>query len=531
MRLARIPPRSQFLFFCCLLPGLLSGVRRPLPHRLVVLLVIDQLRPDYLERYRAQWTGGFARLLREAAYFPTGMQDHALTETAPGHATLLSGRDPGHAGIVSNSRGVNDPAFPVLGAKGEPGASPLRFRGTTLYDWMRASDPAARLLAVSGKDRGAILPVGRARGPVYWYVDGRFTTSRYYADSLPAWVTAYNARQGPRHLAGKAWTLLLPASTYREPDAMAFENGGRDVTFPHRLPGTPDSAAHWLPRYPWMDSLTLDFAVDGVARLGLGRRNDPDLLVISLSATDHIGHEFGPDSREIHDHLLRLDRWLGLFLDSLATLVPWDQTVLVLTADHGVVSFPELALAQGRRAGRVSLEAVLRPAVASLQVRFGETFSMEFNAGLLSADLGRLRARGVNVDSLAEALAVAARAQPGVTQAYTARSLAGAPRTDPHAARWRRSLPMDYGWLFCAVLEPGYIWATEPGWTTHGTTNPDDVNVPIAFFGGGIRPGVYRRPVPTVDIAPTLAALLHLTPAEPLDGRALPEVLRETPGQ
>ena len=176
MGLARVTPRSQ-LMLLCLLPGLFSGAHPP-PPRLVVLLVIDQLRPDYLERYRAQWTGGFARLLREAAYFPLGMQDHALTETAPGHATLLSGREPGHVGIVSNNRGVLDPAFPVLGAKDEPGASPLRFRGTTLYDWMRAADPGVRLLAVSKKDRAAILPVGRARGPVFWYVDGRFKIGR-----------------------------------------------------------------------------------------------------------------------------------------------------------------------------------------------------------------------------------------------------------------------------------------------------------------------------------------------------------------
>ncbi|MGH7701597.1 MAG: alkaline phosphatase family protein [Gemmatimonadales bacterium] len=520
---ARVTPRSQ-LIFLCLLPGLLSGAHPPAPRRLVVLLVIDQLRPDYLERYRAQWTGGFARILREAAYFPRGMQDHALTETAPGHATLLSGRYPGHVGIVSNNRGVLDPAFPVLGAQGEPGASPLRFRGTTLYDWMRAADPGARLLAVSKKDRGAMLPVGRARGPVFWYVDGRFTTSRYYADSLPTWVTAYNARQGAQHLAGKAWTLLLDDSAYQEADSMPFENNGRDVAFPHRMATDPDSAAHRLPRYPWMDSLTLDFAEDGAGWLGLGRRNRPDLLVISLSTTDYVGHEFGPDSREMHDHLLRLDRWLGAFFDSLTTLVPWDQTLLVLTADHGVVAFPELARARGRQAGRVSLQALLRSAVASLQTRYGETFSFEFDAGLLSADLGRLRARGVRVDSLAQALAVAAKTQPGVIRTYTAKSLAAAPSTDMHAARWRRSLPADYGWLFCAALEPGYIWASASGETTHGTTNPDDVDVPIAFLGGGIHPGVYRRPIPTVDIAPTLAALLQLTPAEPLDGRVLPEV-------
>lgn len=515
------------LFSPAVLPAQAAIRTRP---GLVVLVAVDQLRGDYLLRFKGQWTGGFARILAEGRLFPGGLQDHAITETAPGHATMLSGRNPARTGIVTNALGVADSASPLVGASG-PGASPARFVGTTLFDWLRAADPGTRLLAVSRKDRAAILPVGRARGPVFWYADGRFVTSRYYADSLPTWVTEYNERQGPQRLVGTTWLPLLPDSAYAEADAMPFENGGRDFSFPHPLPGTTDSVARLLPEYPWMDSLTIDFALEGIRRLSLGTRPRPDLLVLSLSATDYIGHAFGPDSKELHDHLLRLDRWLGWFLDSLARQVPAGRTILVLTGDHGVTSFPEFAARQGRDAGRTSLEPVVTGALRALGAEPRERYGMGFDSGLITADTGRLRAAGVNVDSLAAAMAGAAARIPGVVRAYTPRTLAAAPRSDIHAGRWRRSLPPGLGWLVCAVVKPGYIWTTTTGWTTHGTSNADDVSVPIAFWGDRIRPGVSSAAARTIDIAPTLGALLGVKPLEPLDGRVLREVLPSARGR
>jgi len=172
---------------------LLAGVGpAPAPKpRLVVVITVDQLRPDYLERYRPQLKGGFAMLLKEGAFFSDAYQDHAVTETAPGHSTILSGRWPAHTGITRNIAGVQDPAARLIGVNG-PGASPTRFRGSEFFDWLKAADPGARALSISGKDRGAILPIGRAKEQVYWYVGGYFTTSRYYADSLPTWVRALN---------------------------------------------------------------------------------------------------------------------------------------------------------------------------------------------------------------------------------------------------------------------------------------------------------------------------------------------------
>ena len=288
---------------------------------LVVVVTVDQLRPDYFARYGKEFTGGFRTILDSGTLYDHGRQNHAITETGPGHSTILSGREPASTGIVDNGHGVGDPSAPLLGGDPGPGASPRRFRGSALYDWIAASDPAVRALSVSRKDRGAILPVGRARVPVYWWSNDKFTTSRYYADSLPDWVRRFNETRPVRRLAGKKWDLLLPPSAYREPDSEPYENGGKDITFPHRIPRWIDVAEH-LPDYPWMDSLTIAFALDGARALDLGRRDRPDLLLVSLSATDAVGHGYGPDSREMHDHLLRLDRWLGWFLDSLATRVP-----------------------------------------------------------------------------------------------------------------------------------------------------------------------------------------------------------------
>ena len=494
--------------------------------RLVVLIAVDQLRPDYFTRYQDQLTGGLRRFWDRGAFYTRGEQDHAVTETAPGHATMLTGRSPASVGIVANLLGVQDTLAPLLMVAG-PGASPHRFRGTTLYDWMRAADGETQALSISRKDRGAILTIGRAKVPVYWYWNGILTTSRYYADTLPTWLREWNDRKGAIRLAGQTWDLLLPADKYAEPDSQPWENAGRQFVFPYQL--RPDSfVVNQVWNLPWGDSLTFDAALEGVRRLGMGRRNRPDLLSVSLSNTDAVGHTWGPDSREIQDQILRLDRWLGWFMDSLAVLVPSDRTIYVLTSDHGVTSYPEYAREHGRVAGRVLGDSVAARAELALQQRFGggggRRFGLQFDNGLLYGDTTALRSAGVNVDSLASALASQLARHTGVTRIYTPRILAQASEGDVDAMRWRRTIPADFPWLAAASVAPGYIWSFLPGFTTHGTTNASDVLVPIAFLGPGIPPGRHER-ARTVDIAPTLAAIIGVKPAEAVEGVVLKEVV------
>src|SRR2546426_508169 len=414
----------------CLLAGVGPGPS-PKP-RLVVVITVDQLRPDYLERYRPQLLGGFAALLKTGASFTEAYQDHAVTETAPGHSTILSGRWPAHTGINRNAAGVQDQAAPLIGGNG-PGASPARFRGTAFFDWLKAADPGARALSISGKDRGAILPIGRAKEQVYWYAGGYFTTSRYYADSLPTWVRIFNGQRVPFRAAGTQWTLFLPERDYPEPDSAAYENQGRDFLFPHRLPADSGQAALAFIATPTMDSLTLAFALEGVRALQLGGRGATDLLAVSLSTTDAVGHAYGPDSREIHDQVLQLDRYLGWFLQQLFVRYGKDNVAIVLTSDHGVTPLPERSRALGHRSAvRVIPDSIMRGVNALLDSRVGGSDWLTFETGMLLArDGATLAARGVNLDSVVADVAARLRELPGVARVDRFTDIAGKDTSDP----------------------------------------------------------------------------------------------------
>jgi predicted AlkP superfamily pyrophosphatase or phosphodiesterase len=513
-------------------PVLVPSPRDTAP-RLVVLIIVDQFRPDHLLRYRAEWTGGFKRLLDEGMLFTDGRQDHAITQTGPGHSTVLSGRFPAHTGIVTNDFGVPDRLFPLIDDPKAVGASPHRFQGSALLDWMIARDSTTRMLSVAMKDRSAILPIGRARGEVYWWSKlGFFTTSRYYRDSLPSWVREWNQRNPMGDLVGRQWGLSKHEGAYLEADSLPAENGrdGRN-TFPHALPRDLGTAAAMVPHFPWMDSLTLDLALTGVAALGLGIGDESrtDLLSVALSSTDEIGHDFGPDSRELHDMLLRLDGYLAWFLDSLAATTPRDRILLVLTSDHGTQAMPEQAPpTDGRAAGRAWPTAMVRGIATDLRDRWRTDFEIRFDYGIVTADLVALRSRGIDTDSLSRRLAARFQLEPYVDRVYTPRSLALAPQSDPIAGRWRHTVPDDFGWLVAVTPYEGITWDSWTVGANHGTPWLADVQVPLLFWGGGIKPRTVTRTVRTVDIAPTVARLIGAPPTEPLDGVVLPEVAGRT---
>jgi len=513
---------------CLLLAG--AGLAPAPKPRLVVVITVDQLRPDYLDRYRTQLRNGFAMLLKQGALFTDAYQDHAVTETAPGHSTILSGRWPAHTGIISNATGVSDSTAPLIGVRG-PGASPARFHGTELFDWLKAREPNARALSVSRKDRGAILPIGRAKESVYWYQSGFFTTSRYYADSLPAWVRVFNGRRVPFRAAGAGWGLLLPERQYTEPDSVPYENGGVGFTFPHHLPADSGQAAAALPAFPTMDSLTLAFALEGVRALQLGGRGETDLLAVSLSTTDAIGHAFGPDSREIHDQVVRLDRYLGWFLTQLFVRYGKENVLVVLTADHGVTPYVERSRALGRSgAVRVIPDSVIDAVNAALSQRVGGGAWVQFETGMvLIPARERLVAQGVNADSLVADLAARLRALPGVARVDRAADLTTGDTADPVRRRWLHHLAPDAGIELVVTLQPYSTWSyPNLPIAMHGQPSELDAHVPLILWGRGIQRGVYGERVSTVDIAPTLARLLDLTPAEPLDGRVLTAALAAT---
>ena len=511
-----------------LLAGLGAGTAPAPRPRLIVVITVDQLRPDYLDRYRPQLKGGFATLLRTGASFTDAYQDHAVTETAPGHASVLSGRWPAHTGILRNDAGVSDSTAPLLETTG-PGASPARFRGTEFFDWLKVADPRARALSVSRKDRGAILPIGRAKESVFWYANGLFTTSRYYADSLPAWVKRFNALAVPFKSVGTTWTLLLPDTAYKENDAEVYENGGKDYTFPHRLPPDSIRAAQAFTGVPLMDSLTLAFAVAGMDALRLGKGDWTDVLSVSLSTTDAIGHAYGPDSREIHDQVLRLDRYLDWFLEQVFKRVGRDNVVIVLTADHGVTSYPEHSRLRGHpEATRVSLDTIVRAANSALGGRTGGTSGdwLLFDTGMLFIrNRGRLVAAHVNTDSVLADFVQRAKVVPGVGRVDRTADLASADTVaDPVARRWLHQVGGVQDVALVVTLQPWSVWGGSVI-AMHGQPSDDDAHVPLIFWGKGFKRGAYVARAAAVDIAPTLAQLLGLSALSIVDGRVLSECL------
>jgi predicted AlkP superfamily pyrophosphatase or phosphodiesterase len=508
-----------------------AELRAPMP-TLVVFITIDQLRGDYFSRFGDQFTGGLHRFDVAGAHFTNAFHDHANTETAPGHAAALSGRYPIHTGIAANSAGVNDAGSPLIGYPNpSAGASPRRFRGTTLLDWMRAQNRATRFLSVSRKDRGAILPIGRSKGDVYWYApNGTFTQSSYYATSLPKWVQAFNAARHTDAYAGWSWTPLLPLSAYPEPDSVAMEAGGKDVTFPHMLPNDADLAAQSLAAFPVMDELTLRFALTGVRQLQLGA--DPartDLLAISLSTTDAVGHWFGPDSRELHDQMLRVDRYLGAFVDSLFAIRDSTRVILALTGDHGMSPYPLILSPVTPNPGAIYVDVMppFERALAQLEARGVDTQQIALDDGalMIGDTTSFVRAR-MSVDSFARALAADIRRIDGVHRVDFLSDLATADTAaDVIARRWQRMFAPGGTVRFVTTLKRFNYWKGIPN-ATHGSPWDQDAWVPVMFWGTPFRAGKYGARVAVVDMAPTLAEVLGVRVTEALDGVALRQALK-----
>jgi arylsulfatase A-like enzyme len=500
--------------------------------RLVVFLTVDQIRPDYLDRWAPQLTGGLARLSRQGTFFTNAFQDHGVTETAPGHSVTMAGRFPRSTGIVRNTAGVEDPQSPLVTSRDAP-ASPYRFRGSVLIDWIRTRDPAARALSISRKDRGAILPMGRAKQNVFWYAtsNGEFTTSRYYADTLPTWVKRVNARRVPQRLAGQQWTLLLPASAYPEPDDVPFEHNGRDYTFPHVLPTDSAAAAAELPSTPWMDQLTLDAALEGLQTLQLGRGPQTDVLAVSLSATDYIGHRYGPDSREQHDNVLRLDRSLGAFIDSLYKLRDSSTIVFALTADHGVTPFPELVAQRAHRPAPPRFD--MRPAFASVAAELRQagvdTAAISRDGPFIFVDRIAFATAHVDPEPILRRLTQVLRALPSIARVDRVRDLAG--RDTVHDAvtrRWLHMIPADMPAEYVVTAREG----TYPVGATiaeHGAPYDADAHVPVIFYGPWFRAARITDRALVADMAPTLAYVVGVPPTERLDGRVLRQAIVSPP--
>ena len=518
--------------------------QEPLVHpKLVVVLSIDQMRADYLTRFAPLYTGGLRTLSQRGAVFSNARYRHAANETGPGHSVLLSGQHPSHSGIVANEwwdpllkRAINvvdDPLHRPLGGEGRS-ASPVNALSVTVGDALKVKNRRSRVVGVSFKDRSAILMAGRLGDAAYWYEipGGNFITSSYYAREAPQWLTRWNARRLPDQYAGKLWTRLLPDEQiyrkYAGADAIEGEWDRKDTVFPHAIRGTPPSRAFYddFRRTPFADEVTLSAALEAMKAHALGQDEDTDVLAIGFSATDVIGHTYGPDSHESMDQLLRLDAVLETLFNEIDASVGLARTVFVLSADHGALPLVENLAVRGvaaRRASPKVLEDAVRKALA---LRFpGVDGLIAYFATDVYFDEEVMRANHLDRAAV-EQTAIEALLSTGlVEKVYTHADLMPPHSDDPVRRLFQNSFFQPRS-PHLSVLVKKYVYLNaQPGGTGHGTAHDYDRHVPVVFMGDKIRAGVYDAECGPEDIAPTLAHLLGVAFHKEYDSRLLLEML------
>jgi predicted AlkP superfamily pyrophosphatase or phosphodiesterase len=520
--------------------------------KLVLVMVVDGLPNEQLQRYRDQFgQGGFRRLLDQGASFSNAHQAHGITVTAIGHSAVLTGAYPYVHGIIGNNwidpvtrKSVyctEDTNYTYIGeeTKSSDGTSPNRLKVDTLGDQLRyATGSRSKVVAVSGKDRGAILLAGKT-GTAYMYMDktGNFASSTFYMKQHPDWVKQYQAGKPQDRYYGKSWTALLPEAAYAG-DASEDLNAPKPGTH-NRLPYTYYSesgeidAGYYnnLKTGPFLDQLTIDFARAAVEGENLGRNpaGVPDLLGVSLSAHDYVNHAFGPESKLSHDHLQRLDRMLADFFNYLDKRIGMDNVVVVLTADHGFPNTPEFSRTQHIDAQRIDGDKMMTALGQHLSDKFG-------GAKLLSAwslpnihlDYEQIDKSGLKREEVENAAARFLLKQNGIVEAYTRTQLeSGAANTTRIATLMRRAWSREASGDLMVVTRPYWYFGTGISGTSHGSPYAYDTSVPLLIMGKRwIKPGYYGQYAEVVDIAPTLANLLHVRPPSGAEGRVLTETLR-----
>ena len=514
-----------------------------MPPRLLVFLVVDGLPQRQITAYRDQLApDGLARFLDRGTWFANAHYCHAFTVTAAGHATLLTGAYPNVTGIIANDwrhpdTGVavyntEDVSATYIGHKTSAldGTSPKNLKVQTVGDMLRAASPQSKVLAISGKDRGAILPAGKS-GTAYMYMaaSGEFASSTHYMAQHPAWVNAHNATKPADRYFKTAWKALLPEAAYARslPDNQLWFGpaGGK---LPMMMGVAADDAPGpnfytALMRSPFGDALTLDFALAAIAGEQLGQRGVPDVLSVSLSSHDYINHAYSAESRLSHDHLLHLDRQLERFFADLDKTIGKDNYVAMLTADHGFMPAPEASSATGVPSGRLNSGQLLGRINAGLEKQFGEgKWAMGFSGSSLLLDKKRIISKTTDPVAVAQAARSLLLLEPGIAVAYTRTELIANALTDaPLFNALRNSWHADVSGDVQYSVKPNWMFGTTVA--THGSPYPYDTHVPLLVYAPGrYKPGRVDTAVDMASVAPTLAQLLGVARPPAALATALP---------
>ena len=522
---------STFLLLCSI-PSAFASAYNARP-KLVVVIVIDQFRGDYLERYHDQFgEGGFRVFLDRGAYFTDCNYDYANSRTAPGHATLFTGSYTSGHGIVANEwwdpakkkrvTSVEDDKTKLVGTgKTGPGASPHNLTNDTLGDELKlATGGKARVFAISLKDRAAVFPAGFSGDAAYWIdpKSGDWITSSYYRPDLPEWVRNFNGS----HRAQKFWNREWKDSDGNTLGSTAPRNG-KD--------GTPAGFYEVVGSTPFADDYQLQFAKELVLYEKLGAGSATDLLVISLSANDILGHQVGPDSPQMRSMALELDTSLAEFFGFLGHQIGMANVWMALSADHGIAPLPEFAKTLRLPAANLDAKALREQINSLLSKKYSKKadylVDLDYPLAWLSEDAFAGTPAGKK-ESDAEADAGEAMKQAGFTGYFTKSQLArGETPATEVGRRYSHSYSPEGGWYVIGIPSPFHVGITKG--TDHETPFSYDTHVPLAFYGLAFQPGTYRTRAEPVDLAVTLASLLGINAPAQATGRVLTEALPPPP--
>jgi predicted AlkP superfamily pyrophosphatase or phosphodiesterase len=501
-----------------------QAIERP---KLVVGIVVDQMRWDYLYRYYDRYgTGGFKRMLGEGFSCENTFISHLPSFTAVGHSTVYTGSVPAIHGITGNDWQdqvtgrhwycTEDTTVQPVGTSGAAGRmSPHNLLATTITDELRiATNFRSRVVGVSLKDRASILPAGHTPTGAFWLDDsnGCFVTSTWYMNELPGWVQQFNARKEPAQLMSKPWETLYPVNTYVQStaDDSKWEGtfaGEKAPVFPHNMPVIYAKNHGTLRTTPFGNTLTLDFAKAAVAGYQLGNGAATDFLTINCASTDYVGHQFGPNSIEVEDTYLRLDKDLAAFLTYLDEHVGKGKYLVFLTADHGAANSVGYLQEHNIPAGFLIEKGGLSDA---LKEKFGVgglvRNAMNYH---ISFNVDRIDSAKLDYDAVKKEAVKWLQKQPGIQMAADIDNIGNSPIPEPI----KHMIVNGYNPKRCGpvmvIPEPGWYQGFTKG-TTHGNWNPYDIHIPLVFMGWHVKHGASNENAYMTDIAPTIAAMLHI---------------------
>lgn len=536
---------SCITLFCLFSQAIFSQVQKP---TLIVGLVIDQMRWDYLYRYQASYgPNGFKRLLKQGFSNENAMIPYVPTYTAVGHTCVYTGSIPAITGIVGNNwfdktanRYVyctDDSSVTTVGSKTSAGLmSPANMLTTTITDELKLSNNfKSKVIAISIKDRGAILPAGHSGDAAYWYdgAVGKWITSTYYMKNLPPWVDQFNKKDLPSAYMRQDWNTLLPINKYEMSTAdnklyegvIRGDSGG--VSFPHKL--SKVAATYKYESFkttPFANTFTFDFAKAAIQNENMGKRAVTDFLALSISSTDYIGHAFGPNSVEMEDTYLRLDRDIADFLSYLDKYTGAGNYLLFLTADHGVAHIPAFMQENKIPAGTFEDADIASELNRTLDTAFGikrlvqsvMNYQVYLNTKVIEA-------AGKDADAVKKLVIKTLKQKSYIINAFALEDIELTTLPQPQKQMMINSYHPKRSGDIQFTFKPGYFDGGPRG-TTHGLWNPYDSHIPLLWFGWQVRPGKSNREVYMTDITPTLAAMLRIQMPNGSVGKVITEVVK-----